>query len=70
MSGPETEQQLGLPEGAKIVHMRLMRIGEGPSIEIIQFSDAHQRRASDLNDYGLQHFAPYVEDIEATAGRF
>jgi catechol 2,3-dioxygenase-like lactoylglutathione lyase family enzyme len=70
MAGAETEQQLGLPDGAKIVHMRLMRIGDGPSIELFQFADTRQKDAPDLNDYGLQHFALYVDDIEAMANAF
>jgi catechol 2,3-dioxygenase-like lactoylglutathione lyase family enzyme len=69
MAGAETEQQLGLPVGAKIVHKRLMRIGEGPSIELFQFADARQEDSPALNDHGLQHLALYVDDIEAAARR-
>lgn len=32
--GPEVERQLGLPSGAQIVRQRLMRIGNGPNIEM------------------------------------
>lgn len=70
MAGAEAEMQLGLPSGAKIVHMRLMRVGEGPSLELFQFADASQRGAAALPDYGLQHFALYVDDIGAAAARF
>lgn len=70
MSGAETERQLGLPAGAAIVHMRLMRIGDGPSIELFQFAGSTQHHAPSLNDYGLQHLALYVDDIEAVAAAF
>src|SRR3954453_24245482 len=70
MAGAEAEMQLGLPIGAKVVHMRLLRVGEGPSLELFQFADAPQRRAAALPDYGLQHFALYVDDIDAAADRF
>ncbi len=70
MAGAEAEMQLGLPSGAKIVHMRLLRVGEGPSLELFQFADASQRGAAVLPDYGLQHFAIYVDDIDEAAARF
>src|SRR4051795_837683 len=56
MAGVAAEMQLGLPSGAKIVHMRLLRLGEGPSLELFQVADATQRRAAALPDFGLQHF--------------
>lgn len=70
MGGAEAEMQLGLPGGAKVVHMRLLRLGEGPSLELFQFADAPQRAAVALPDFGLQHFAVYVDDIGAAAARF
>jgi catechol 2,3-dioxygenase-like lactoylglutathione lyase family enzyme len=70
MAGSEAETQLGLPSGAKVVHMRLLRVGEGPSLELFQFADAPQRRAAALPDFGLQHFALYVDDIDEAAARF
>src|SRR6478752_10066824 len=70
MAGAEAGMQLGLPSGAKIVQMRLLRVGEGPSLELFQFADASQRGAAALPDYGLQHFALYVDDIDEAAARF
>jgi catechol 2,3-dioxygenase-like lactoylglutathione lyase family enzyme len=70
MAGAEAEMQLGLPSGAKVVHMRLLRVGEGPSLELFQFADASQRDAAALSDFGLQHFAVYVDDIDEAAARF
>ena len=70
MAGAEAEMQLGLPNGAKILQMRLLRVGEGPSLELFQFADTSQRGAAALADYGLQHFAVYVDDIDEAAARF
>jgi catechol 2,3-dioxygenase-like lactoylglutathione lyase family enzyme len=70
MAGAQTEAQLGLPSGAKVVHMRLLRVGEGPSLELFQFADASQRDAAALPDFGLQHFALYVDDVDEAAARF
>ena len=70
MAGAAAEKQLGLPSGAKIVHMRLLRVGEGPSLELFQVADASQRGAAALPDLGLQHIALYVDDIDEAAARF
>jgi hypothetical protein len=50
--------------------MRLMRLGMGPSRELFQFAHAEQRPSASLNDFGLQHFAVYVDDMAASAERF
>jgi catechol 2,3-dioxygenase-like lactoylglutathione lyase family enzyme len=50
--------------------MRLLRVGEGPSLELFQIADAPQRDAAALPDIGLQHFALYVDDIDQAAARF
>jgi catechol 2,3-dioxygenase-like lactoylglutathione lyase family enzyme len=70
MAGREAEGELGLPSGAKIVHMRLLRVGEGPSLELFQIAGATQRGSSGLIDVGLQHFAIHVDDIDEAAARF
>ncbi|MFT4202499.1 MAG: VOC family protein [Chitinophagaceae bacterium] len=68
--GAETEKELGIPPGSKIIHMRLVQIGNGPTIELFQFADAPQAKATGLNDYGLQHIAVYVDDIDAACQQF
>ncbi|MBC8989605.1 ester cyclase [Micromonospora chalcea] len=67
--GPETERQLGMPPGSKITRQRLVQIGAGPSIELFETSGADHQRAALLTDYGLNHLALYVDDIEASARR-
>lgn len=37
MAGDEVEKQLGLPEGTSIIHMRLLRIGDGPTLELLSW---------------------------------
>lgn len=68
--GKETEQQLGIPPKSKIIHMRLIEIGNSATIELFQLDDAPQKSTNALNDFGLQHFAVYVEDIEKAATQF
>ncbi len=70
MEGKETEQQLGVPKGAKIVHMRLVQIGESDTIELFQFENTNQKDSIALNDFGLTHFAVYVDNIAKAAQQF
>jgi catechol 2,3-dioxygenase-like lactoylglutathione lyase family enzyme len=70
MAGKQVEHELGIPRGAGILHMRLMRLGVGPSLELFQFGQVEQKPSASLNDFGLQHVAVYVDDIAAAAARF
>lgn len=70
MAGAEVEHQLGIPEGARIVHMRLLRIGQAASIEMFRIEDAPQADSAGLHDFGLQHIAVYVDDMADAAARF
>ena len=42
----------------------MMRIGEGPCIELFQYADDGQLPAALASDLGAQHIAFYVDDIE------
>jgi len=59
---------LGVPRGAEVGNQRLLRLGNGPSIELFEYVNVPQRRVAAPNDFGLQHIALYVDDIEE-AGR-
>jgi catechol 2,3-dioxygenase-like lactoylglutathione lyase family enzyme len=70
MAGSDVERELGLPHRAKIIHMRLLRIGDGPSLELFQIADVAHRSAAALNDFGWTHIALYVDDIDTASRRF
>lgn len=67
--GEETEQQLGLPSGAKIVRQRMIQIGVGPGLEVFEITDTAQQSAAKLSDIGLNHVSVYVDDIDAALHR-
>jgi catechol 2,3-dioxygenase-like lactoylglutathione lyase family enzyme len=56
---------LGIRVGTKLEAMRMMRLGEGPCIELFQYSADEQRSAALASDLGMQHLAVYVDDIDA-----
>ncbi len=70
MKGEEVEKQLGLPSGKTIIHMRLLRIGEGPTIELFQLGTNADKDPAKISDLGLHHFALYVDDIKESSKRF
>lgn len=69
LGGPGVEQGLGVPEGAVIQAIRMMRLGNGPNLELFTYSGVAQRDPVLPSDYGLQHFCVYVDDIDAAAAQ-
>ncbi|MCM0622760.1 EthD family reductase [Nocardioides bruguierae] len=68
-AGEETERQLGLPSGAKIVRQRMVQIGVGPGLEVFEIESPAQAPPAGLADLGLNHVSVYVDDIEAALRR-
>jgi catechol 2,3-dioxygenase-like lactoylglutathione lyase family enzyme len=67
--GPEIECQLGLSKGSQIVRQRLMRIGNGPNIEIFEIETSDPAMPLGLEDRGWNHISVYCDDIEAALRR-
>jgi catechol 2,3-dioxygenase-like lactoylglutathione lyase family enzyme len=60
---------LGVPRAAEIRSQRMLRLGNGPSLELFKYMNAPQSPVAAPNDFGLQHVALYVDDIEEAASR-
>ena len=69
LQGPQVEQLVRLPPGARINVIRMYRLGCGPGIELFQYTADDQHPAARGCDLGWQHVALYVDDIEAAARR-
>lgn len=70
-TGAEAEAKLGFAKGSAIVHMRMMRIGDGACIELFEMKVPGERKKDIIpSDIGLQHFAVYTEEIETTKEKF
>ncbi len=70
LAGDFIESALGVPKGAVLAQVRMLRLGESASLEVFSFTHVDQRKPAVASDYGLQHFCVYVDDIEAAAKRF
>jgi len=68
--GPDVEKALGIPQGAVIEAIRMMRLGNGPNLELFTYTGVTQRDPVIPSDYGIQHFCVYVDDIDAAAAQF
>ncbi|ACI52131.1 Glyoxalase/bleomycin resistance protein/dioxygenase [Gluconacetobacter diazotrophicus PA1 5] len=69
-AGPEAEATLGLEAGGAVIAMRMLKLGFGPGIELFEIRAPDQHPPARASDFGLQHFALYVDDIEAATRRF
>ena len=58
---------VGLKPEARIRRVRLLRLGNGPSLELFEFAGVDQQPTATSSDLGLQHMAVYVDDIVAAA---
>ncbi|SPZ33130.1 Lactoylglutathione lyase-like lyase [Agrobacterium tumefaciens] len=65
----DVERQLGLPKGACIVRQRMLRIGNGPGVELFEIEAPQQQPAAGLHDFGLNHLALYCDDMSAAVAR-
>ncbi|WP_219996432.1 VOC family protein [Nocardioides humi] len=63
-AGALLEQSLGIPAGATVQRVRMLRLANGPSLELFEYGDVDQRAPSRACDYGIQHFALYVDDLD------
>lgn len=64
------EDTLNVARGTRIIACRMIKIEYGPNIELFEVHVEGQRRAIQSSDLGLQHFAVYTDNIQASIGRF
>ena len=68
--GAKVEKILDLVPGTVVKKICMVALGHGPCIELFEMHGPEQRSAVRPCDFGLQHFAVYVDDIEAACARF
>lgn len=69
LGGPEVEAGLGVPTGSVIKAIRMLRLGNGPNLELFTYAGVEQAPPVRPSDFGIQHFCIYVDDIDAAAAR-
>jgi catechol 2,3-dioxygenase-like lactoylglutathione lyase family enzyme len=69
LGGPEVEAGLGIAPGAVITVIRMLRLGNGPNLELFSYSGVQQAQPVVPSDFGIQHICIYVDDIDVAASR-
>jgi len=69
LGGHEIESAVGIAEGTRVRAIRLLRLHDGPSLELFEYIAAGQRTPAIPSDFGLQHLAIYVDDLAEAASR-
>lgn len=69
-AGPDAELLFGMPAGGRIVARRVLNLGGSTNIELFQFEGMEHQRAPHTYDYGIQHFAVKVADLQEAAAAF
>ena len=68
--GRRAEAMLLLAPGTRLVSMRMLALGRGPGIELFEMHGPDQADPARPSDYGLQHFAVHVDDLDEACRRF
>ncbi|WP_454866870.1 VOC family protein [Pseudomonas lini] len=69
LGGQAVETGLGIPPGAVIQVIRMLRLGNGPNLELFSYSGVAQAQPVVPSDFGIQHICIYVDDIDVAADR-
>lgn len=64
------ENSLNLSPQTKLYACRMIKIGNGPDIELFEVHVNGQRQAVKSSDLGIQHFAIYTDNMIASLEKF
>jgi len=64
------EKTLRLFPGTRIRAIRMLSLPHGPGIELFEMHGPEQQPAARPSDFGLQHFAVYVDDFTQAIANF
>lgn len=64
------ENTLKLFPGTKIRAIRMLALPNGPGIELFEMHGPEQQSPARPSDFGLQHFAVYVDDFKTAISAF
>lgn len=70
VKGPDQESHLHLFPGTIIKAVRMLRLRNGPGLELFEMQGPEQGGPVRPSDYGIQHFAVYVDDINEAVHLF
>ena len=70
MTADELGPKNGLKPGTAIVAVSMLRVQNGPNLEIFEIDRPDGSPGQGISDYGISHFSLMVDDIDAVTQRF
>ncbi len=67
LTGAVHEQRFGMPAGGRVTARRVMNLGGRVNVELFCYDGVKHRSSAHTYDYGLQHFAVYVDNLQQAA---
>lgn len=64
------EKTLRLFPGTKVLAIRMLAMPHGPGVELFEMHGPEQEHPARASDFGLQHFAVYVDDFSQAIACF
>ncbi|MFV0533573.1 MAG: VOC family protein [Cumulibacter sp.] len=68
-SGDALSLRLGVPPDTRQCAIRMLRLPDGPGIELFEYAASLQRSPAVPSDFGWQHVAFYVDDLDGALAR-
>lgn len=63
-------EKVGVAPHSIVRSQRFLTLGKGPDLELFEIHAPGQTSMTGRSDFGLNHFAVYVDDMDAAIGRF
>ncbi|MAP93661.1 MAG: glyoxalase [Ponticaulis sp.] len=70
MGADELNSKNGLARGTAIVAVSMLRLGNGPNLEIFEIDRPKSDKPLGISDMGMHHFSINVDDIDAVTASF
>ena len=70
MGADQLNEKNGLRPGSAIVAVSMLRLGNGPNLEVFEIDRPGHQRPLGISDIGMHHVSLNVDDIDAACARF
>lgn len=70
IEGRDAEIIFGMARGGQVIARRVLKLAAGANIELFEYANMKQQSAARTFDFGYQHIALYVSNLQQTVQRF
>ncbi len=69
IGGPEVSAMNGISPTSAIRDVRMLRLQNGPNLELFEMTEVYRQTPTSINDIGLHHFSIYCDDVAQLAAK-